>query len=74
MNAETIRTTTTFTVEGMSCDHCVAAVTDALSRLENVRDVAVDLATGAVTVESNGAVDPELVAAAVDEAGYKVLR
>ncbi|MEO7369917.1 MAG: cation transporter [Ilumatobacteraceae bacterium] len=64
--------TTTFTVSGMTCGHCVAAVTEEVSKLDNVTSVEVDLAGGAVTVESNGPVDPVAFAAAVDEAGYEV--
>ena len=63
---------TTFTVTGMTCGHCVAAVTDEVTKLDNVRDVQIDLATGAVTVQSEGPVDPAAFALAVDEAGYEV--
>lgn len=65
-------TTTTFTVAGMTCGHCVAAVTEEVSKLHNVTDVAIDLASGAVTIQSVGPVEPAAVAAAVDEAGYEV--
>lgn len=65
-------TTTTFTVTGMTCGHCVAAVTDEVSKLDHVSSVDVDLATGAVTVESEDPIDPIQFAAAVDEAGYEV--
>ena len=65
-------TTTLFTVTGMTCGHCVAAVTEEVSKLDHVSDVAIDLASGAVTVESDGPVDPREFAAAVDEAGYQV--
>jgi copper chaperone len=64
--------TTTFTVVGMTCGHCVAAVTTEVSKIDNVRDVSIDLASGAVTVRSDGPVDPAALAAAVDEAGYEV--
>jgi len=64
--------TTTFTVTGMTCGHCVAAVTDEVSKLVNVSNVEIDLASGAVTVESDGPVDPVAFVAAVDEAGYEV--
>ena len=67
-----MNTTTTFTVTGMTCGHCVAAVTEEVAKLDNVTNVAIDLASGAVTVESDGPVDPEAFAAAVDEAGYTV--
>ncbi len=65
-------TTTTFTVTGMTCGHCVAAVTEEVAKLDHVDSVDIDLATGAVTVHSDGPVDPAAFAAAVDEAGYEV--
>ncbi len=67
-----MNTTTVFTVLGMTCGHCVAAVTEEVSKLDDVGRVEIDLATGAVTVHSNGPVDPIEFAAAVDEAGYEV--
>ena len=65
-------TTTTVTVIGMTCDHCVAAVRDEVAKLDGVTRVDVELGTGAVTVESEGPVDERALAAAVDEAGYEV--
>lgn len=65
-------TTTTFNVTGMTCGHCVAAVTEEVSKLDHVTSVHVDLATGAVTVASDGPIDPAQFAAAVDEAGYEM--
>jgi copper chaperone CopZ len=62
--------TQTYNVTGMTCGHCVQAVTEELSRLPGVRDVRVDLNTGVVTVESDGQVPLDEVRAAVDEAGY----
>ena len=62
--------TSTWTVVGMTCGHCVSAVTEEVGGLPGVRDVEVDLASGAVTVTSDGALDRAEVAAAVDEAGY----
>lgn len=64
--------TTTFTVTGMTCGHCVAAVAEELETIDNVTGVDIDLATGAVTVHSSSPVDPAQFAAAVDEAGYAV--
>jgi copper ion binding protein len=63
---------TTYTVTGMTCEHCVNAVSEELGRLDGVSDVQVDLPTGAVTVTSDRELDPEAVRAAVDEAGYAV--
>ena len=64
--------TRTYIVDGMTCGHCVAAVTDEVSKLENVRGVEIALGTGAVRVDSDGPVDEAAFAAAVDEAGYEV--
>lgn len=61
-----------FTIVGMSCGHCVAAVTAEVSKLAGVSRVDVDVATGAVTVESAGPVDQAAFAAAIDEAGFAV--
>ena len=64
--------TTTYTVTGMTCAHCVAAVTEEVGAVPGITAVEVDLATGALTVTSEGAVDAGAVAAAVDEAGYRL--
>lgn len=64
--------TTTYQVTGMSCGHCVAAVTEELTALDGVHEVAVDLADGAVTVTSAAPLDTEAVAAAIDEAGFEL--
>ncbi|MFA5773981.1 MAG: heavy metal-associated domain-containing protein [Ilumatobacteraceae bacterium] len=63
----------TFEVTGMTCGHCVASVTEEVSKLSGVTKVDVDLATGSVTVESNSAVDPGAFATAVIEAGFAVV-
>ncbi len=63
----------TYTVVGMTCDHCVRAVSTELSKLPGVTHVDVDLASGRVDVTTTGApLDDAAVAAAVDEAGYEV--
>ena len=62
--------TSTYTVTGMTCDHCVSAVTQELSDITGVTKVSIDLASGQVTVESDAALDQAAVVAAVDEAGY----
>jgi copper ion binding protein len=66
-------TTTTFQVGGMTCDHCVRAVTEEVSQLAGVTTVDVDLASGTVAVRATGPVDPAAFAAAVEEAGYEVV-
>jgi len=63
-------TTATYMVTGMTCDHCVRAVTTELVLLPGVRSVDVDLVEGAVTVTSDDPLDLEQVREAVDEAGY----
>ena len=65
--------TANYTVQGMTCGHCVAAVTDEVSKLPGVTHVDVDLDSGRLTLESDGPVDPAAVAAAVDEAGYALV-
>lgn len=64
--------TKTYDVVGMSCGHCVTAVTNEISCIPGVRSVEVDLASGAVTVTSDEPLDDAAVAAAVDEAGYEL--
>jgi len=64
--------TNTYSVEGMTCGHCVAAVTEELAKLDGVSHVDVDLASGRVTIESTRPLDTVDVAAAVDEAGYTI--
>jgi copper chaperone len=65
-------TKSTYTVEGMTCGHCVNAVTEEVGKLDGVHAVAVDLATGAVTVTSELPVAEADVRAAVSEAGYQL--
>ncbi len=57
----------------MTCGHCVAAVTGEVAKLPGVREVAVDLPSGAVTVTSDAPLAHDAVAAAVDEAGYELV-
>ncbi|MEQ6901615.1 heavy-metal-associated domain-containing protein [Nocardioides sp. YIM 152588] len=63
-------TTSTWTVTGMTCAHCVASVTEEIQEIDGVESVAVDLPTGAVTVTSAQPLDRTAVGAAVEEAGY----
>lgn len=62
--------TATFTVSGMTCGHCVASVEEEVSEIPGVQSVEVDLESGRLVVVAPHPVDPELVRAAVDEAGY----
>ena len=61
-----------YTVQGMTCAHCVASVTEEITEVAGVTAVDVDLASGRVKVTGEG-VDDAAVRAAVDEAGYEVV-
>lgn len=65
-------TTTTVTVQGMTCGHCVNAVESELAKIDGVTAVHADLETGVVAISSDAAVDTAAIAAAVDEAGYEL--
>ena len=65
-------TTQTYSVTGMTCGHCVQAVTAELKAIDGVRDVAVELVpegTSSVLVTSDQPVEEERIAGALDEAG-----
>jgi len=64
--------TTTYSVIGMTCGHCVNSVTEEVSQISGVTDVDVDLATGRLTITSDALVEDWAVRAAVDEAGYQL--
>jgi len=65
--------TNTYTVVGMTCEHCVRSVTEEVSAIPGVSDLTVDLATGALTVTAaEGAVSETAVRDAVTEAGYSL--
>ncbi|MEV0404406.1 copper ion binding protein [Actinoallomurus sp. NPDC050550] len=66
-------TTTEYTVKGMTCGHCVSAVTAEVGAVDGVTDVKVDLASGVVTVASTAPLDDKAIRDAVDEAGYEVV-
>ena len=64
--------TQTWTVNGMTCGHCVGAVTEEVQAISGVEKVEVDLASGSLTVTSAAPLAEADVAAAVDEAGYEL--
>ncbi|MBF6424044.1 heavy-metal-associated domain-containing protein [Nocardia cyriacigeorgica] len=64
--------TITVTVRGMTCGHCASSVREEVGRIDGVTSVAVDLASGLVTIDSAAPVEPDAIAAAVDEAGYEL--
>ncbi len=68
----TTTTTSTYTVSGMTCGHCVMSVTEEVTEVEGVTGVEIDLASGQMTVTSDGPADDTLIRSAVAEAGYQV--
>jgi copper chaperone CopZ len=67
--------TQTVDVQGMTCGHCVKAVTEEVSAIPGVTDVAVDLVAGGtskVTITATEPIADDAIAAAVAEAGYTV--
>jgi copper chaperone CopZ len=65
-------TTTTYQITGMTCAHCVSAVSQELSALPGVRGVEVDLGAGTAMVTSDAVLPLDQVRHAVDEAGYEL--
>jgi copper chaperone len=66
--------TATYTVTGMTCEHCVRSVSEEVAALPGVTAVDVDLASGGLTVTSDAPVEEADVRAAVEEAGYELAR
>lgn len=64
--------TATHEVTGMTCGHCVSTVTAAVSALDGVTDVDVDLAWGEVTITSNAPLDRDRLDQAITAAGYQL--
>ncbi|MCR6483560.1 heavy-metal-associated domain-containing protein [Amycolatopsis sp. OK19-0408] len=62
-----------YTVEGMTCGHCATSVREEVSELDGVRSVDVDVESGRVTVTSDTPLAADAVAAAVTEAGYRLV-
>lgn len=60
-------------IKGLNCQHCVLAVTNALSSIDGIKDVQVDLKTGLVTYKETQTVDRAIIVAAVKKAGYEVV-
>ena len=65
-------TTASYTVTGMTCEHCVRSVTEEVGALPGITGVDVDLASGGLTVTSDAPVADADVRAAVEEAGYSL--
>ena len=64
--------TSSYTVTGMTCVHCVASVTEEVQEIPGVEHVDVVLESGALTVTSAEPLDDAAVKAAVEEAGYQL--
>lgn len=62
--------THTYTVVGMTCDHCVTAVTSEVSTIAGISEVVVDLSQA--TLSFTGEIPRETIADAVKEAGYEL--
>ena len=60
----------TFKVEGMNCDHCVRHVTDALLGIDGVKSARAELGSETAYAESAREIDKDVIARALDEAGY----
>ena len=64
--------TTTVKIKGMSCNHCVMAVSKALEQIEGLNDVQVDLSNGRATLYHDGPIDVGRVKDQIENAGYEV--
>jgi copper chaperone CopZ len=67
-------TTTIFQVPGMTCGHCTGAVTDELSKINGVTAVDIDLETKKVSLESDAAVEWQIIVDEIDEAGFEAVK
>ena len=63
----------TIKIKGMSCNHCVMAITKALNEIEGIRNVKVDLAKGEADFDEVKASDMDIVRKAIKKAGYEVV-
>jgi copper chaperone CopZ len=66
-------TSSTYTVRGMTCDHCVGSVTAEVTKIPGVTDISVDVKAGRLTILSDEPVPASVVEEAVEEAGYAVV-
>ncbi len=60
-------------IKGMSCQHCVMAVTKALGGIEGIKDVKVDLKSGEAAFAEEKAVPPQLIREAIRKAGFEIV-
>ncbi|AOS92125.1 heavy-metal-associated domain-containing protein [Mycobacterium intracellulare] len=64
--------TMTVAVTGMTCGHCASSVREEIGNIPDVTAVDVDLASGQVTIDSDGPIGTEAIKNAVEEAGYQL--
>ncbi|MBD8467363.1 copper ion binding protein [Plantibacter sp. CFBP 8798] len=62
--------TTTYSVSGMTCEHCVASVTEELSEISTVHAVDVHLESGSVQVSSTAPLSEAAIRNAIEDVGY----
>jgi copper chaperone len=60
-------------VKGMSCQHCVMSVTEALNQLDGIQNIQVDLQKGEVRFDNTKAVASDRIEKTIEEAGYEVV-
>jgi copper ion binding protein len=65
-------TTTTYLVQGMTCQHCVNSITTAVGEVPGVTNVLVDLPAGKMDVTGRSEPDSGMIRRAVEEAGFQV--
>jgi copper chaperone len=65
--------TAVYTVKGMTCSGCMNKVTNAVTAVDGVTDVDVDISNGELTVTSDAELDTDKVRAAVADAGYEIV-
>ena len=63
---------TKINVIGMTCDHCINAVTDELTKIPSVTEVKIDLDSGVVGITSDSELDQLEITTAIEEAGYEL--
>ncbi|TQM09846.1 heavy-metal-associated domain-containing protein [Pseudonocardia kunmingensis] len=66
-------TSSTYTVEGMTCDHCAGSVSSEVTKIPGVTDISVDVKAGRLTIVSDEPVPASVVEEAVEEAGYTIV-
>lgn len=60
-------------VDGMSCQHCVKAITQAVGALSGVSSVAVDLDAKTVTVEHDATLSLDKIKSEIEDQGYDII-